>query len=227
MKNKQLSLLVAFCLGFVTVCFAQHRRYRIQNNVGIAGGLTQFDLITDNFETKKGNGWMLGISATVDLPNKWYNLSYILQLTQNPFEIETRTNNTNPESTLTEYKLFTAHVGLIGHLKLIGNNITIDAGPLLQYNSNLELQDNKHQDYFIQNYTNLQAREIEDISNFNVNGMIGVTAGFDHFKITAHYVYGFLNTLKKLDDQNLDTTGGLSSFEGNTSLLMFGIAVFF
>ncbi|WP_353777132.1 hypothetical protein [Winogradskyella sp. 3972H.M.0a.05] len=227
MKIKQLSLLVVFCIGFVTVCFSQHRRYRIQNNVGIMGGLTQYDIITDNFETKKGTGWMLGASATVDLPNKWYNLSYMIQLTQNPFEIETRTTGASTETTLTEYKVFTVQAGLIGHLKLVGNNITIDAGPMLQYNSNLELQDGSHENYFIQNYTNLQAKDIEDVSNFNVNGMVGATAGFDHFKVSAHYVYSFLNTLEKLNDQNLDTTGGESNFKGNQSMLIFGVAVFF
>jgi len=226
MNFKQLYLLVAFCIVFVTVTDAQHRRYRIQNSIGLTGGLTQYDLITDNFETTKGNGWMLGAMATVDLPNKWYNLSYIIQLTQNPFEIATRTGNTVFETTNTEYKIFTAHVGLIGHLKLLKNHLSIDVGPLIQYNSDLELEDSSHENYFIENYNNLEAQDIEDISNFNVNGLIGVSAGFERFKLTAHYVYGFLNTLNKLNDQDLDTSGGVEEFKGNQSMLMFGAVIF-
>ena len=45
--------------------------------------ITQFDIITDNFETKKGDGWIANMAATVDIPQKWYNLSYGMQLSEN------------------------------------------------------------------------------------------------------------------------------------------------
>src|SRR5690606_10239695 len=55
MQQKQLILLVAICIGFVTMSFGQKGNYRIQNGVGIYGGITQYVILTDNFTTKKGN----------------------------------------------------------------------------------------------------------------------------------------------------------------------------
>ena len=55
MKKIQLCLLVATMLCFVTKSFSQRKNYDIKNGFGIFGGLTQFDIITDNFETTKGN----------------------------------------------------------------------------------------------------------------------------------------------------------------------------
>ena len=90
MKFKQYILLVACTIGFVTINFAQHRRVPIKNGIGIQGGLTQFDLFTDNFETKPGNGWIAGGSATVELPHKFYNMSYSIQLSENTIGISSR-----------------------------------------------------------------------------------------------------------------------------------------
>ena len=33
----------------------------------------------------KGDGWIGGMSATVGLPHKWYNVSYGMQLSENTF----------------------------------------------------------------------------------------------------------------------------------------------
>lgn len=223
MKNRHLFLLVAFCIGFVTNINAQHRTYRIQNGIGITGALTQYDIVTDNFETKKGNGWLFGASATVDIPNKWYNVSYSIQLSENTLEIASRESNTNTTPIFTEYKIFAAQISLLGHIKIAKNYFTIDVGPMLQYNGKLELKDDSQELYFIQGYDNLQAKDLAEISNFNANGVAGVSLGFPNFKLKAHYIYGFTNILKKLDSQNLDTSGSTETkFKGNQSMLVFG-----
>ena len=103
MKKTQFILLVAFAIGFVTIGFAQKRPHgvvAIKNGFGIEGGITQFDILTDNFVTEKGNGWLGGASATGDIPHKWYNVSYTIQLSENtvgisakPFALATTTTN--------------------------------------------------------------------------------------------------------------------------------------
>ncbi|MGY0391237.1 hypothetical protein ACW5R3_01600 [Bizionia sp. KMM 8389] len=81
--SKSFTLLVAVCISFVTLGYGQPKNYKIVNGIGLSGGITQYDIITDNFTTKKGNGWMASASATVDLPHKWYNVSYTMQLAEN------------------------------------------------------------------------------------------------------------------------------------------------
>ena len=66
MKKTTHFLLVAICIGFVTLSYGQ-RRYAIKNGIGLQGGITQFDILTDNFETKSNSGFLGGMSASVDV----------------------------------------------------------------------------------------------------------------------------------------------------------------
>ncbi len=224
MKFKQPVLLVALLLCFVTKSFSQKGNYDIVNGVGIFGGITKTDITTNNFITKSSDGFIGGLSATVEIPHRWYNMSYGLHLSESTIQISARPTmlaNSNPND-LIDYKLFAAQLALMGHIKLAGSYVTLDVGPMLQYNGRLELKDSNKEDYFINNYSNLTAKAISYISNFNLNGAVGITAGFKFIKLRAHYVYGFTNILKKLESQDLDTSGGDARFKGNMSMLLFG-----
>ncbi|WAC01001.1 hypothetical protein N7U66_12485 [Lacinutrix neustonica] len=83
MKKIPFVLLVALSICFVTISSAQSNKYVIKNGFAIGGGLTQFDIITDNFETTKGEGWIGGMSATVMPPHRPYGVSYGMQLSEN------------------------------------------------------------------------------------------------------------------------------------------------
>lgn len=230
MQNfKSSFLLIVTCIIFMTCGFSQPKNYKIVNGIGIYGGITQFDIITDNFTTKIDNGWLVGASATVDIPNKWYNVSYNIQLAENHLGIAARPgiNPVNLSEKFVDYKVFTAQIALLMHIKLIGSFLTIDAGPMLQYNGELELDDKNQENYIISNYTNLLAKDIKEISQFNIDGAIGVSAGFSHFRLKAQYIYGFLNSLEKLNDSGLDQTGNPNKFKGNQSMLAFTAMISF
>jgi len=225
MKKTKHILLVAICMAFVTISYAQHKNYNINNGIGLQGGITQFDIITENFVTKKNNGFIGGLTASVDIPHRWYNVSYNIQLSENNIDVAAfALGNTTEE--FVEYKMFTAQISFLFHIKLIGNNVTLDAGPMLQYNSDLELKDDSKEGYIISNYDNLLTENITEISNFNVNGAVGISAGFGSFLLRAQYVYGFTNILGKLNDQDLDT-GDKNKFKGNQSLLAFTAMITF
>lgn len=225
MKKIQLILLVALMLCFVTKNFSQN--YKIANGFGLNGGITKFDIVTDNFVTSQGDGFLGGLSATVDFPHKWYNMSYGMQLSENPINILGRPTISSTEDEFVEYKMFTAQLAFLGHIKIIPYHFTIDIGPIIQYNGRLEIKDKAQEDYYINNYTNLSAEDIVNVSQFNVNGAIGVSGGIRNFKLRAQYIYGLTNILKNLDNEDLDTTGGDSSFKGNQTLLVLGAIVSF
>lgn len=226
MKYNRLVLLVALMLCFVTKSFSQRGNYRISNGIGITGGVTQFDIVTDNFTTKSSNGFIGGLSATVDIPNRWYNMSFGMQLSESNIEISGRPTSTSTEEAFIEYKMFAAQLALLGHIKVIPNHFTIDVGPMLQYNGKLEFKDKDQKGYFINNYTNLTAEDITNISQFNLNGAIGASIGFKNFKLKAQYIYGFTNILKKLENK-VDATGGNTRFKGNQTMLVLGAIVSF
>ncbi|OEK06056.1 hypothetical protein A8C32_18660 [Flavivirga aquatica] len=227
MNNIRLFLLVVISTCFVTKNFSQSNRYRIDNGIGITGAVTKFDIATDNFETKSGDGFLGGLGITVDLPHRWYNLSYNMQLSENNIEILGRPDLISNEDVFIKYKMFAAQLSFLGHLKVISKYLTIDGGPMIQYNGRLELNDESQENYVINNYTNLSAKDISNISQVNVNGVIGVSAGYKFIRFKAQYIYGFTNILKKLEDENIDTAGGNSSFKGNQSMLVFGAVLSF
>ena len=227
MKYNKLFLLVAIMMCFVTKSFSQKGNYDIVNGIGLFGGITNIDLTTDNFVTKKGDGFIGGLSATVEIPHRWYNMSYGLHLSESTISILGRSTVSSSVEEFVDYKLFAAQLALMGHIKLAGSYVTLDVGPMLQYNSRLEFENKAQENYFINNYNNLSATDIGNISQFNLNGAVGITAGFKFIKLRAQYIYGFTNILSKIESQNLDTSGGDARFKGNMSMLIFGAMVSF
>ncbi|GAA4802209.1 hypothetical protein [Litoribaculum gwangyangense] len=227
MKFKPSFLLVVICICFVTNSFSQKGKYPIQNGFSLTGGITQFDIITDNFSTKSSNGFLGGMSATVDIPLRWYNVSFGMQLSESTIEILGRPTLISTEDAYIKYKLFAAQVAMLLHIKAIPDYFSIDIGPMVQYNGKLEFKDRNQGEFYINNYTNLTAQDITNISQFNLNGAVGASLGVKNFKLKAQYIYGFTNILKKLESQNLDTTGGNARFKGNQSMLFLGAMVSF
>lgn len=226
MKKTKLLLLVAVSIAFVTVGYAQHKRYAIKNGIGIQGGITQFDIITSNFVTKKNTGFIGGLSASVDIPHKWYNVSYNIQLSENNIDIAAFSLS-NPMEEFVEYKMFTAQLSFLLHAKLIKNNVTLDLGPMLQYNSDLELKDDSKKDYVVSDYDTLLTEDITKITNFNVNGAVGLSAGFGAFRLRAQYIYGFTNILGNLNDEDLNVGTNDNKFKGNQSMIAFTAIITF
>ena len=221
MQHKLCILLVALSLGFVTPIIAQHGSYRISNGFGIMGGITQYNIQTDNFNTTTGNGFIGGMSATVDIPHRWHNISFGMQLSEDHLEISGRSSNLSASQNI-EYKLFAAQIALLMHIKVIENHFTIDLGPMIQYNGKLELEDKSQGGFIIDNYNVLTAKNITNISQFHFNGAIGASVGLRQFKLKGQYIYGFTNMLNKLNDKDFDTSGSANSnFKGNQSMLAF------
>ncbi|GAL65340.1 hypothetical protein [Jejuia pallidilutea] len=227
MKISRFILLVAIALCFVTSNHAQKGNYPITNGFSVFGGITKFNIATDNFVTSQGDGFLGGMSATVDIPLRWYNISFGMQLSENNIDILGRPTLVSTENEFVNYKLFAAQVAMLLHIKAIPNHFTIDVGPMLQYNGKLELKNRDQEGYYINNYTNLIAEDITNISEFNLNGVVGASLGIRNFKLKAQYIYGFTNILNKLENQNLDTTGGDARFKGNQNMLVLGAMVSF
>lgn len=227
MQKKQFILLVVFCIAFVTLSTAQHKRYTIKNGIGLVLGLTQYDITTDNFNTKSGSGFLGGMIATVDIPHKWFTVSYGLQLSQNSIEIEGRTTATSKDVEMLEYDLMAIQMAFMLHVKLLSDNITLDVGPQLQYNGQLDLKSKSQEEFFINGYDSLLAEDISDISPFNVNGVVGASAGIANFKLRATYSYGFTNIFRKLNDEDLTTTPSSKKFEGKQTMLALALMITF
>lgn len=216
MKFNLVILLVALSIASVTESQAQ-KTVRTRNTLGVYGGLTQFDIKTDNFITKPGQGWMVGLTAGVDLPHKWYTVSYNIQLAENTVGIMAKPTLTSPSEEI-DFTMLTAQVAFLVHVKVIQEYITIDLGPMIQYTGDLEVKKDNQKDYIIENYNRVSAKDLYKISPFNVNGAIGISAGFPSFKLRGQYIYGFTNILNQLNDETYVGETNKSKFKGNQSM---------
>ena len=226
MLKHKYTLLVVITISFVTLSFSQHRRYAIKNGIGVQIGITQYDIITDNFSTSKSDGWIGGLNATVELPHKPYTVSYGMKLSENNLEISGRPSELISSDETLEYKLMAVQLGFTFHLKIFDELIMLEAGPQIQYNSKLELKEDNQENYFINGYDTLRASEIEGISQFNFNGVCGVSLGLGAIKIRAQYIYGFTNILDKLNDASFNSTLK-EKFKGNQSMTAFSVMITF
>jgi hypothetical protein len=223
MKLKQYISIVFFIVGLINCVHSQ--RYTIRNGIGLQGGLTQFDIFTDNLETRANTGYFGGLAASVDIPHKWYNLSYNITLAENNIDVNARPEGSD-ETEFAEFKMLTAQVSFLIHVKIIGNYLSFDVGPMLQYNGELDIKDPNKREYVLVGYDTLRVADISTISRFNVNGAVGLTLGLGRFSLRAQYIYGFTNILGKLNDQNLDLSGAENTkFKGNQSMLAFSAVI--
>lgn len=222
MKNRRYILLVLPTLLFVTMAVAQRSHYNIRNYIVIQGGITQYDILTDTFETTSDTGWAAGLETMVNVPHKWYDVSFGILFSDNTLNILAESSGSSSPREMLPYKVSAAQFITCLHAKILKDNLTIDFGPVVQANSKLVLQNTNKADYLIAGHDALYAKDIEDISKFNINGLVGITTGFKHFRLSAQYQYGFTNTLSKLNDLNTNTT-----FKGNQSQWVFTAMVLF
>lgn len=187
--------------------FAQYE-YRDSNRIGISFGVNQFTLNTNNFETKPGSGWNVGLSMRGNYYDDW-DMVYAMQFSENNFLVNTNSGFITED---TNYKLSSAQISLMLSYKIVENHLSLEFGPLVQVNGKLNVEKGKENN--IITGTTLLAKDIVDINTFNFYPVIGITAGIRHVRLNISYQYGINNMLSNLNTQNLGY-----SFKGNPGIL--------
>ena len=218
---KSLYLLVVTCLLFVTTTSAQRNYNDSYNRIGLQGGLTIFDIKTDNFNTNSAEGFKAGFTTRGAFYNN-FDLIYGLNFYDLNINIKARETVASQERDV-EFGIFGVQLNLLASYNIIGQHLSIEAGPALLINSKLTTNE-QYENYIIDGYTTLTAKEIEDISKINGVAIVGLTGGFENVRLWAQYQYGFTNILNGLNDENLTET--TEDFKGNLSLLAVGVVFY-
>ena len=203
-----------FLLSSVSLLFSQYN-YRDSNRIGISFGVNQFDLNTNDFQTKPGTGWNGSLSMRGNYYNNW-DMVYAMQFSENNFSVTTDSGYITED---TNYKLSSAQISLMWSYKIIENHLSVEMGPLVQINGKLDAEKGKENN--IISGTTLLAKDIEDISKFNFYPVIGLTAGIRHVRLNISYQYGLNNMLGNLNNQNLGY-----SFKGNPGILNGNLIIY-
>ena len=102
---------------------------------------------------------------------------------------------------------------------VVDNHLNLEFGPIVQVNGALKIN-NENENNIISG-TALFAKDITDISKFNVYPAVGITAGVRHFRVNIQYQYGVNNIL-----QNLNSKGYGINFKGNAGILSGNLIIY-
>jgi hypothetical protein len=219
MSLKFLSF-VTFLLIIVTQSFSQ-RNYDEYNRIGITGGITFFDITTSDLKTKQGQGLAGGFTARGSFRNK-FDLIYGIGFYGTKVEILAKKEIASTETEYVNYAINSVQIKILGSYNIVKHHLSLEFGPVLNVNSKLKLDSDQFEDYVLDGYSILKAKEIQDISPVNFHLLGGLTAGLKSFRLSVQYQYGVTNMLNKLNSNNLENT----DFKGNSATIVVSAVVY-
>lgn len=212
-------LFVTLLILFTQEAISQ-RNYDGSNFLGITGGYTMFDIMTSDFNTKQGGGFLGGFSTRGAFRNN-FDLIFGLNYFTNNVEIFGAASPT--ETQYIDYNLQGVQLYVLGSFNIIENHLSIEFGPILNISSKLNLKTEQFEDYILDGYTTLEAKDIQDTAPVNFHLQGGITGGVRNFRVSAQYQYGVTNMLGKLNKNDLE----YDNFKGNSSLILLAGTFYF
>ncbi|MEX0997189.1 MAG: hypothetical protein WDZ45_09100 [Flavobacteriaceae bacterium] len=220
MKNIFPIITAILLLGQVSL-YAQ-KNFKEFNVIGVSGGLTLYDINTDDFITTSRESYMLGFQMRGNVYNN-FDMIYGIAFYDTKIGISASSAPVGGSKEVLDYHMQSVQISVLWGYKIIREHLSIEVGPILNVNGKLTLKDTAFENYIIDGYTTVRAIDIEDVSKANFHLAAGLTAGFRNFRIFGQYQYGVTNVLNKLNSQNLEN----SDFKGNSSLLTVGVTAYF
>lgn len=213
-------------LFFVTLLFLftqeaiSQRNYDGYNLLGITGGYTMFDIMTSDFNTKQGGGFLGGFSTRGAFRN---NFDMIFGINYFSSNVEIFGTGSSSEEQYIDYNLQGAQIYMLGAYNIITHHLSIEFGPVLNISGKLNLKTEAFEDYILDGYSSLTAKDIQEVSpvNFHLHG--GITGGIENFRVSVQYQYGVTNMFAKLNKNDLE----YDNFKGNSSLFVIAGTFYF
>ncbi len=204
------NLFTSILILFSAISFSQYQN-KDGNRIGITAGISQSSLFTDNFNAKPGIGYNGGLSVRGNYYNNW-SMIFGMQFFQNTFSLESTSLTTTLKET--EFNVSGAQVRLLLSYNVVKDHVSIDFGPVFQANGNLSTKSTDENNFLAG--TTLKASQIEDISKFNGNIYVGVSAGNRRLRAVLYYQYGVTNLFNNLNNNDaLRVQNGNKDFKGN------------
>jgi hypothetical protein len=196
------------------------RNYDGYNFLGIQGGITFFDIQTDDLVTQQQQGFTAGFTTRGAFRNN-FDLIYGLSFQSASVGVEGRNLLGNTQNI--GYTIQGVQLNFLGSYNIIVKHLSLEFGPIFDINGKMKLEDDKYEDYVLTGYNTLTAADIQDISKFNVRLAGGLTAGLENFRVSAQYQYGLTNMLGSLNDKGLEN----EDFKGNSSTIVLAAVIYF
>lgn len=225
MDLKKIMLLVGI-LFFSFNADAQRRMWDGEyNRLGLQAGANYFNIVTNDLQVLPKVSWTAGFTTRASFYND-FQFVYGINFYDFKLDIEGREKieQSSPIQSI-EYSMIGVQGNFFASYKLIDHYLSVEAGPIVQVNGNLEARQDKEL-WYVGNY-NLNAIDIEKVSPVNVNFAIGVSGGLETAKFWLQYQYGLNNLFKGLEDEGLkEKDAGFTNPQGHMSIITAGITMF-
>jgi len=211
-------IFVTLSTLFVYQSYAQ-RNYDDYNLLGLQGGLSQTNILTDDFTTEVGSGFIGGFTSRGAFRNN-FDLIYGINFISSSVDILA---NNGSEDVFVTYSLEGAQINFLGSFNIVKKHLSLEFGPMLNINGKLKPKSESQNSFVLDGYDTLKVEDIQDVSKINFHLAGGITAGLEHFRISALYQYGVTNLFGKLNDADLEKT----DFEGHVSIVSLAAVLYF
>jgi hypothetical protein len=195
--------------AFIFASFVAQAQYgdRDSNRIGISVGANQFTMNTTDFDTSPGTGWNAGLSVRGNFYND-FDMVYGIAFSENQFTVKT----TSPVLEDVKCKIQSAQISLLLSYKIVENHLSVEAGPMFQFNGKLDVKEEDEATPIDLNGTVI--KDIMEIPVFNFYPTVGVTAGVRHVRLHLFYQYGVTNMFRGLDKPTGEGITGHGSILG-------------
>jgi len=218
MKNYLYLLTVSlFCFVTTSGITQNYRSRGDYNRLGLQAKYVLYDIETDDINISGEGGFLGGLATRGKIYNNWGAIFGVDFFSVN-FEVE----GNIPQNI--DYNLIGVQVNVWPSYNIIGQHLSIEAGPSLQINSRLRLDDNSQENAILQAPVSVNAEELQEISRIVPLIGIGLSGGFERVRFTVHYQYGLTNIFNRFNDQNNGTA--TTNFDGNVSAIAGGLIVY-
>ncbi len=214
-------IFVTLTVLFIQESFSQ-RNFDSYNRLGMTAGFTLFDISTSDLTTKQAGGFMLGFTTRGSFRNN-FDLIYGINFYNTKAEVLGRNPDLFTDTYYVNYTIQAVQLNFLGSYNIIKHHLSLEFGPVLNINGKMKVDSERYEDYILEGYETLKAKEIEDISPINFRVAAGITGGVENFRASINYQYGVTNMFNKLNDKDLENT----DFKGNSSTITFALVVYF
>lgn len=192
-----------FSTIFALAAFTANAQYgeKDSNRIGISVGANQFTMNTSDFDTEPGIGWNAGLSVRGNFYND-FDMVYDIRFSENQFTV----NSANPALEDVKAKIQSAQISLMLSYKFIENHLSVEFGPMFQFNGKLDFDEADELTPIDAQGTTM--KDIQEIPVFNLYPTVGITGGVKHVRAHLFAQYGVLNMFRGLEKPSGESIEG-------------------
>lgn len=222
MKLKHPLIFIILILVTVNMHAQRSRWDRDYNLFGTQAGGHYTNIVSNQLPVTGKASWTAGFTYVSSLPDNW-QLVYGLNFYDFKVDIDGRQKLAlDSRQSPIEYNMIGVQASIFGSYKLYDHFLSVEAGPVIQVNGNLDARQDKEL-YYLAQY-DITALEIEKVSPFNVHLAAGLTGGFEKVKFRLQYQHGLTNIFGKLN--KIDFSDTVPKFSGRMSIITAGVIMF-